>query len=457
MLPKNLDFASFVNLIDKIHDEILIYDNNYNVLYVNSACERHYGLTQEEFLKISYFDAVTNYRAWSNSVLPFVYRHKCAIKQYQQTLLGYKTLCVATPVFDKDGALQYVVISNRATNSEIVIPSLRDLEDVTQNSCFLEDKHSFQGRKDDVVQEMALKISKINVSCLLFGESGTGKSFIAKYIHKHSDRADKPFVVVSCPNIPTELFEAELFGHKKGAFSGALTSHEGLFAQAKGGTIFLDEISDLALPMQAKLLHVLQEKEYRPVGSSKMISTDVRIIAATNSDLQRMVDYKLFRQDLFFRLNVFDIVIPPLRERKNEIIDFAYYFLGNFTKIYGKSLDFSPIVLSLMSEYLWPGNVRELQNMIERMVIIANGASIDPHHLPRTVFAHSQISVDNSLPSKKKYLCKSKKKNTFDSVSFFAAYNQYKTSRKLAKALGVSQSTATRLIRKYVQDIDKEK
>ena len=447
-LPPELDFETFVELIDRLYDEILIYDNNYKLLYVNRACERHYGFTREEMLSMPFHDAVNQYKAWSNSVLPLVYRHKCAVKQQQETYLGYHTLLVAEPVFGADGELRYVIMSNRDQYGEIRIPSSRDLEYAQGSCCFLTDEGSFQGPRSETVRDLALKMARVTVPCLLLGESGTGKTFLAKYIHLHSPRAQKPFVVVSCPSIPRELIESELFGHVKGAFSGAVAGHEGLFSQAQGGTLLLDEISELPPAMQAKLLHVLQEKEFRPVGASRVVAADVRVLAASNRDLERMVEHGLFRQDLFFRLNVFDITLPPLRERGEEIEYFIHHFLGRYNRAYGKTLDISDAAMDLLRRYRWPGNIRELKNMVERMAILAEEGSIEPCHLPPSFF-NAAGTGPTSAPEAAAHPVP-RRSVAVDKDLLLAVYQQHKSSRKVAQALGISQSTASRLIRRYI-------
>ncbi len=451
-LPPDLDFATFVSLIDRLYDEILIYDDNYRLLYVNKACERHYGFTREEMLSLSFHDAVNQYKAWSNSILPLVYRHKCAIKQQQETFLGYHTLLIAEPVFDEHGNIRYVIMSNRDSYSEIRIPSSRDFEMTRGECCFLSEEGLFQGSQTGEMRELALKMSRVSIPCLLMGESGTGKTFLAKYIHRHSPRAQKPFVVVSCPSIPRELFETELFGHVKGAFSGAVNNRAGLFAQAEGGTLLLDEISELPPSMQAKLLHVLQEKEYRPVGGNKMVPADVRVLAATNRDLSRMVEHQLFRQDLFFRLNVFDITLPPLRERTAELPEFIKYFLRISCRSYGRHLDLSDEAMAMLLRYRWPGNIRELRNVMERMVILAEDGLIEPCHLPPSFFSSPAPTYpqDERASGSAAQSRAELRPRRIDRDLLIATWQEQGSSRKVADALGISQSTASRLIRRFI-------
>jgi DNA-binding NtrC family response regulator len=224
---------------------------------------------------------------------------------------------------------------------------------------------------------------------LLTGESGTGKEVVARAIHVNSPRKSKPFVAVNCAAIPEGLIESELFGHVKGAFTGAVATRRGRFAEADQGTIFLDEIGDMPATVQAKILRVLQERSFEPVGSGRTERTDTRVIAATNRDLRRAAEQGGFREDLFYRLNVFPIALPALRERKEDIAALAQHFLKTSTDTIGKRVvGVTPAALSAMANYHWPGNVRELQNCIERAVIVARGSTIDVPDLPRDLFDH---------------------------------------------------------------------
>jgi len=231
--------------------------------------------------------------------------------------------------------------------------------------------------------EQVERVAPTDSTILLTGESGTGKGLFAKFIHDHSSRRDYPFVSVDCSTLVSTLFESELFGHVKGAFTGAETNKIGKFELASGGTLFLDEIGNVSLELQAKLLKAVEEKEISRVGSHRITKVDVRIIAATNKNLRRAVEKGSFRQDLFFRLNVVALRTPPLRERKGDIPELVRYFLEVFGKKYERPrLAITPAVLALFEQYRWPGNVRELENIMERLVIFAGGNIIDVDDLP---------------------------------------------------------------------------
>jgi len=227
------------------------------------------------------------------------------------------------------------------------------------------------------------KTAATSATVLITGESGTGKELVARSIHYSSSRASAPFVPVNCGGIPEGLLESELFGHVKGAFTGATESRAGFFQTADGGTIFLDEISDTSLSMQSKLLRVLQDKEVYMVGASSSRKVDVRIIAATNKDLSNLVSKGTFREDLFFRLNVITIVMPPLRERGDDILILAHHFVTRYAQEFGKpALQFSDDALQVLRNYYWPGNIRELENVIQRLVVMTDGELIEVSDLP---------------------------------------------------------------------------
>lgn len=230
--------------------------------------------------------------------------------------------------------------------------------------------------------ELAQRVSNSLANVLIIGESGTGKEVIARAIHESGQRSQGPFIAINCAAIPESLLEAELFGYVKGAFTGAIDKKEGLFEEARGGTLFLDEIGDLTLPLQAKLLRVLQERKIKRIGENKSRDVDVRILTATHKDLKAEVQNKNFREDLFFRLNVIPIQIPPLRERHEDILPLAEYFLKKFSdlnKVPQKT--FKPEAVEFLMKHSWPGNVRELENMVERAVVLSSNPEIEVQDL----------------------------------------------------------------------------
>ena len=232
------------------------------------------------------------------------------------------------------------------------------------------------------IYKMVRQVAKTKTNILITGESGTGKELIANAIHEESDRSDKPFVVINCGGIPENLIESELFGHKKGAFTGATNDKKGLFETADKGTIFLDEIGEISISLQVKLLRVVQEKVFKPVGSNENISVDIRIISATNKELENEVITGRFREDLFYRLNVIEIKVPPLRERKSDLKALAQHFLDKYSHEMGKEVTkISSYAIELLKKYNFPGNIRELENLLERSVALTSTNILLPDSL----------------------------------------------------------------------------
>ncbi|HEU5361329.1 MAG TPA: nif-specific transcriptional activator NifA [Candidatus Deferrimicrobiaceae bacterium] len=257
-----------------------------------------------------------------------------------------------------------------------------------------------QSKRMQEVFAQVVSVAPSRATVLLRGESGTGKEMIARAIHAAGPRADAPFVTVNCAALPETLLESELFGHKRGAFTGAVEERKGRFEQAGGGTIFLDEVGDIPLATQVKLLRVLQEREFERLGENRTISVDVRIIAATNVDLEKMVEEGRFREDLFYRLNVIPVFLPPLRDRRDDILPLTEHFLERFNREHGKGISFTPEALEQLIEYRWPGNVRELENLVERAVVMAKAPVVGAQDLPRAIriSALAQVVEDRRPP-----------------------------------------------------------
>ncbi len=299
------------------------------------------------------------------------------------------------------------------------------------------------------VLENIHKVAETPATVLLMGESGVGKEVLARAIHFLSPRASKPFIKVNCAAIPENLLEAELFGYEKGAFTGAYVSKKGKFALAHEGTIFLDEIGDMPLPLQAKILRVLQEREIEPLGSTKVIKVDIRVIAATNKDLKKLVEEGKFREDLYYRLNVIPIYVPPLRERREDIPLLIGYFLDKFSKEYKKELSIEPEVIDILTRYHWPGNVRELQNLIERFVILSSGGVITKRDIPKDILE----SVEGKKSLKESPPQENKLPSTIELLERQQIEKALKESgyviKKAAKILGMTPRQVSYRIKKY--------
>ncbi len=299
------------------------------------------------------------------------------------------------------------------------------------------------------VFDMITRVADSNATVLLRGESGTGKSMIAKAIHFNSKHAKGPFISVNCSALPESLIESELFGHEKGAFTGAAQRKKGQFELAHKGTIFLDEIGDLPLGIQVKLLGVIQEKEFQRVGGTRPIKVDCRIIAATHKNLEKAMEKGEFREDLYYRLNVFPIFVPPLRERKTDIILLAEHFLEKFSKEHGKRIKrFSRTALDALMQYSWPGNVRELQNYIERAVIICDDEILRMHHLPSNL---QLFDEDPDAPSTR--LSFEEAVANFEKELIIEALTETKGNQtKAAKLLNTSLRVINYKVKKYKID-----
>ncbi|BCB96108.1 acetoacetate metabolism regulatory protein AtoC [Dissulfurispira thermophila] len=296
------------------------------------------------------------------------------------------------------------------------------------------------------IMEGVKKIARLKTTVLILGESGTGKELIAKAIHYLSPRAKEPFVAVNCAAIPKDLIENEIFGHEKGAFTGAGETKIGRFELANRGTIFLDEIGDMEMPLQSKLLRVLQENEFERVGGTKTIKVDVRVIAASNKNLQREVSEGRFREDLFYRLNVFPVVIPPLRERREDIIPLACYFISQFCRDMNKNEPSISIEAErILMGHDWKGNVRELKNVIERAVILCDGETLLPEHLSFGVEMKEKIDSITSLHEVGESAAKSAEKAQIEAVLMQTKGNK----SRAAEILKVSYKTLLNKIKEY--------
>ncbi len=294
------------------------------------------------------------------------------------------------------------------------------------------------------VYRLIQQVSKSDTTVLIRGESGTGKELVAHAIHYNSNRANKPFIKVNCAALPETIIESELFGHEKGAFTGAVSARKGRFELADGGTLFLDEIGDLTPQTQIKLLRVLQEREFERVGGTKTIKVNVRIIAATNRNLEELIEEGKFRQDLYYRLNVFPIHLPPLRDRKTDILLLADYFVEKYSKMYNKNIKrISTPAIDMMMAYHWPGNVRELENCIERAVLISNDDVIHGHHLPPTLQTAESSGTTPKGPLKVK----------LESIEKEFILDALKSSRgnmaKAARLLGITERQMGIRVHKY--------
>jgi DNA-binding NtrC family response regulator len=296
----------------------------------------------------------------------------------------------------RNGAYDYIAKPFDIDELEVTVHKALQFGDILRDNARLRAELDVHQEIDSLVGESPAfarvlqaidSVRDSSATILLTGESGTGKEMVARAIHNHGSRASQPFIAVNCAAIPEGLLESEMFGHRKGAFTGALADRVGRFVQADKGTLFLDEVGDMPLPLQAKMLRALQERVIEAVGDSRQRKVDVRVIAATNKGLLDAVAHKTFREDLYYRLNVFPIPLPALRERVEDIVPLARHFARTLGSSSGKRLNgFSAEALQAMTQYAWPGNIRELQNCVERAIIVARGGTIERADLPGYLF-----------------------------------------------------------------------
>ncbi|MCX7794573.1 MAG: sigma-54 dependent transcriptional regulator [Thermodesulfovibrionales bacterium] len=285
-----------------------------------------------------------------------------------------------------------------------------------------------------IIEEVK-KIAKAKSNVLLLGETGTGKELIARAIHFSSSRAERPFIPINCSAIPENLLESEFFGHVRGAFTGAVSSKRGLFEEANGGTVFLDEIGELSPGLQAKLLRVLEDQEIRPIGSNQSVKVDIRFISATNRDLLQLVKEGRFREDLYYRINVITIQLPPLRERGNDIELLLNYFVEKYSREHGKNLvKIDRDVIEILKAYNWPGNIRELQNIIERAVLVSDNGVIKKEHLPENLLHKKEKSFTEQALTDKLSIEDYTK-------AFIMKYQNEYTEQQLADMLGITRKS----------------
>jgi len=359
------------------------------------------------------------------------------------------------------GAYDYITKPFRVEELKLLLQRMEDKIKLVAENQFLRERVSAEMELNGIVGSsskiqdvlrMVARLKGTRTPVLISGESGTGKELVARAIHYRGALAKRPFVAVDCGSLVPTLIESELFGYERGAFTGALKSKEGLFQAAHGGTVFLDEIGELSLEMQAKLLRVLQEKEVRPVGSNQRVKVDVRVIAATNRDLEAAYKEGKFRKDLFFRLNVVTLHLPPLRERKSDISPLVHYFLDKFAP--GQMIGISPGATRCMMQYTWPGNVRELENCIERAVALGSHQVIDVGDLPPAVRAEhgadSSFGVEESLMFATGNSASDTDLEELERATIQRVFEQVHGDKSLArKMLGISRATLYRKLKRY--------
>ncbi|MGM8261135.1 sigma 54-interacting transcriptional regulator [Clostridium perfringens] len=445
----------FTKILENSQDMICFVDENGIINYLNPAYIKNFSKVSSDVIGKSIFDIAPN------GLRAKVFKEKTLLKDVIHKKNGINVISTIDPLFI-DGQFKGVISTSRPVSlikelmsklnkSEQELDYYKNefLRQLSKNSSFNNIIGSTRTLKD--IMYMCQKASETTSTVLIRGESGTGKELIAKAIHNNSNRKNKPFVRVNCASIPENLLESELFGYEKGAFTGAVQSKPGKFAIADTGTIFLDEIGDMPLSMQVKLLRVLQEREIESVGGITPKNIDVRVIAATNRNLEEMIEEGSFREDLYYRLNVLGINLPPLRERKEDIPELAEHFITKLNKKLHKTiLGIKQDALNLLIEYSWPGNIRELENIMERAINLCDGDYIDSSYLPsylKPVESKSfnlNIDIDHILPFEE-----------YEKQIIEAAMKKYKSFNKAGKALGLTHRTVSLKCKKYNIDVKK--
>lgn len=452
------NFNIFLDIFDRMKTGIWISDGDGEVIIVNKESVKTGGLTREEVVGRRMSELIETGYITESATLKTIESKKeeCVVEE-----MGAGGHCMVTsiPLF-YEGTLDLVICVERNI-SEVERLKARLSEQVNIKNKLQKELLKLQNRKECEgkefitqninmlhLKELAVSIGKIDATVMITGESGTGKELVADLIHKNSKRSKAPFVKVNCAAIPETLVESEFFGYEEGAFTGA--SHNGkmgLFEIADGGTLFLDEIGELSLPIQSKLLRVLQEKEVRRIGGERAIHVDVRIIAATNKDLKRKIEEGTFRSDLYYRLFVVPVSIPPLRERRDDIELLAKYFLDLFNKEYDLNKVISSDALKMMEKYDWPGNVRELRNVVERLTASGAGTVISAFQVEMCLRDKNPIIPELMGDDSAIYL--EDMVYAYEKEIIQYAYGKTGSVTAAAKMLHVDKSTVSRKMKKY--------
>lgn len=452
-------------IIDSSYDGIYVTDGEANTILLNKAYEHITGIRGKDILGKNMMELVKQgYFSQSGSLLAIEKDRQVTLRQ--RLVSGKEILITSTPVYNTNKKREFIVTNVRDISDLVKLQEKlsetkalnekykSELENIKEQTIeipelIVKDKNTIQ------TVRTALKVARVDTTVLLMGETGVGKGQFAKLIHKNSTRLHNRLVEINCGAIPRNLIESELFGYDRGAFTGALQKGKmGVFELANNSTLFLDEISELDIDMQVKLLKVLEEKIVKRIGGEESIPINVRIIAACNQDLKKMVEKGLFREDLYYRLNIIPVVIPPLRERREDIIPLCLSFLDEFNSKYRMNKYITVSVLDSFMEYSWPGNVRELRNLIERLVIMSQNDKIDKSLLPQYILGknHTEKEMEKEIKEEiqensiDEYVGMNLKDATirFQQKLINQTIDRLGSQRKAAKYLEVDPSTVSR-------------
>ncbi|WLR47341.1 sigma 54-interacting transcriptional regulator [Halobacillus litoralis] len=448
------EWSEYKTLLHSLQEDILVTNTDGTIVKVSEATGKVYDVRADELLGRSVYD-LEKEGLFTPLATPMVMESLERVTFVQTVADGKKLLVTGLPVFDDEGELVRVVsyshdvtelMEIKAGMEEMTIEMERVRDELDRLK--QEKEETFIGKSEEMRKVLATanQVAGVDANVLLLGESGVGKTELARRIHEKSSRTDGPFIEVNCGAIPDALFEAELFGYEGGSFTGATKGGKKGFAElAHNGTMFLDEIGELSLQNQVKVLKLIQKKSFYPVGGREEVQSDFRLISATNKELDHAVDHKEFREDLYFRLNVVPITIPPLRERKDDITPLIHTFLNHFAARYKRKRVLSREVMHDLNTYEWRGNVRELINLLERLVVTSPNPVIYPVDLPegyrKRGEAYSKMNnFDETL---------AETLNRVEKERLERAKEKFRTTTKMAEALGISQPTVVRKLKKY--------
>jgi PAS domain S-box-containing protein/TyrR family helix-turn-helix protein len=423
-------------VFDNVENGIYLVDGDGLTIRVNRTFEEMSGISNAELAGRNLKELVGPGNYFSASASLLVLERKKPITVTYSTRTGRRLLVKGRPIFNKKGEVRYVI--NTVWDLTVVQYSKQIDADTARTQILNEQDIITSSERMARIIDLALRVAKTDSSILLSGESGVGKSLLAKLIHRASERKNHPLLHLNCAAIPENLLEAELFGYEGGAFTGAdRKGKPGLFEMADGGTLLLDEIGELPFHLQSKLLGVIQERTYFKVGGRTPQSVDVRLIAATNRDLAALVAAKGFREDLYYRLNVVPLHLPPLRERREDIPLLIQYFADEYNRKYQRYIRFSDQLIQQMSMLPWKGNIRELENVVERLIVTSKGTTLDSLDVllqPGSKPGQDSQSLSDLVQA-------------YEDEILNDAWRRHGTTRRLARALGISQATAARKLK----------
>ena len=445
-------------IIENSYDGIYITDRNGVTLRTNSAIERITNIPKEYYINKRTEDLVKR-GILEDSVTNKVLEKKRTVSVMQLNYLGRETLLTGNPVFNEDGEIESVVTNIRDLSdlnqlqqalreaNELNKDYRMEIERLRDHLAQMGDMTIIKSEQMVKIYEMAARIANADATVILYGETGVGKDVLAKYMYHRSERSKSgKYIKINCGALPSELLESELFGYAGGAFTGANKNGKpGLFELADNGVLFLDEVGEMPMALQVKLLRVLQDKEIQRVGGTASKKVNVRIIAATNRNLKKMVEEGEFREDLFYRLNVIPITIPPLRERREEILPLADLYLRQCNEKYGMYKQLDKELKTFLYQHEWSGNIRELANLIERITLLHLEDTLGIEHLPPDYQPSEQIntSEERAILSLKEAAERAEKK------ALMLAAEQFDSTYEIAEALQTSQPTVVRKLKKY--------